>query len=48
MADEKEKGLYYVKHKSRAVILFVSCIQVSFGLDQELYNLQMILPSTVV
>ena len=48
MADEREKGLYSVKHKSSAVILFLSCIDVSFGLHQELYNLEVTIYSTVV
>ena len=48
MADEMEKGLYSVKHKSSAVILDVSCIDVSFGLHQELRNLEVIITSTEV
>ena len=48
MADEREKGLYSVKHKTSAVILDVSCIDVSFGLHQELRNLEVTLKSTVV
>ncbi len=48
MADEIEKGLYSVKHKTSAVIPIVSCIDVSFGLHQELYNLEVTLISTVV
>ncbi len=48
MADETEKGLYSVKHKTSAVILFLSCIDVSFGLHQELRNLEVTLISTEV
>ncbi len=48
MADKMEKGLYSVKHKTSAVILFLSCIDVSFGLHQELRNLEVTMKSTVV
>ena len=48
MADEREKGLYSVKHKSSAVILDVSCIDVSFGLHQELRNMEVTFSSTAV
>ncbi len=48
MADEMEKWLYSVKHKSSAVILDASCIDVSFGLHQELRNLEVTMKSTAV
>jgi hypothetical protein len=48
LADERGKELCAVKHKSRAVVRFVSCINVSFGLDQELCKLEVIILSTVV
>jgi len=48
LADERGKELCSVKHKSRAGIRFVSCINVSFGLDKELCKLEVIILSTVV
>ncbi len=48
MADEREKGLYSVKHKTSAVIPIGSCIDVSFGLHQELRNLEVTMMSTEV
>ena len=48
MADEREKELCAVKHKSRAVILLGSCIDVSFRLDQNTCNFEVIVKSTPV
>jgi len=48
LADERERELCAVKHKSRAGIRFVSCIDVSFRLDQNTCNFEMIVKSTPV
>ena len=48
LAEERGKELCAVKHKSRAGILLGSCIDVSFRLDQNMCNFEVIVKNTPV